>query len=183
MTTFTNEEIKALYDVISELSGGNPENLFAWDGNDDINDPTISATVKIFKMCDKKYPANLNFDKIFCDSLEKELSLISFEELNEGIILETFAKISEDIPEYQTIDEDNSSEILDKYFRICDFKLFKKIATENLKLNLSDEKIYSIVDNFEYKIDKKLEEVQIEDLSHEAFIKEIEKFILHSLNF
>jgi hypothetical protein len=41
------------------MSGGNPENGFAWDGTDDINEPVTSALVKIFKSVGRKIPKNL----------------------------------------------------------------------------------------------------------------------------
>jgi hypothetical protein len=45
----TKAECKAVYEVIDQLSGSNPENVFANDGTDDPENPVISAFVKIFK--------------------------------------------------------------------------------------------------------------------------------------
>ena len=47
--TFTPEEVREIFNFVDCMSGGNPENGFAWDGTDDINEPVISALVKIFK--------------------------------------------------------------------------------------------------------------------------------------
>jgi hypothetical protein len=59
MVSFTKEEVKEIYNFVDSMSGGNPENGFAWDGTDDINDPTTSALVKIFKSVGRKIPENL----------------------------------------------------------------------------------------------------------------------------
>lgn len=55
----TEAEMKALYDLIEQLSGGNAENVFAWDGSDDASDPTTSACVKLFKAKGVRLPDNL----------------------------------------------------------------------------------------------------------------------------
>lgn len=57
--TFTAEEVKEIYNFVNAMSGGNPENGFAWDGTDDISDPTTSALVKIFKSVGREIPENL----------------------------------------------------------------------------------------------------------------------------
>jgi hypothetical protein len=57
--TFTAEEVKEIYNFVDAMSGGNPENGFAWDGTDDINEPVTSALVKIFKSVGREIPENL----------------------------------------------------------------------------------------------------------------------------
>mgnify|MGYP001615456865 FL=1 len=59
MITLTREECEALYDLIDQLSGGNPENVFAWDGTDDLSRPCISAAVKLFTAAAEDVPENL----------------------------------------------------------------------------------------------------------------------------
>lgn len=46
---FTNDELKALYDLIAMLSGHSPENVFARDGTGSLDDPTTRAMVKLFR--------------------------------------------------------------------------------------------------------------------------------------
>lgn len=55
----SKDECKALYDLIDGLSGCNPENVFAWDGSDSLDDPTTSACVKIYKMVGRGVPKGL----------------------------------------------------------------------------------------------------------------------------
>lgn len=47
--TFTPEELKALFELIDSLSGGNVGNVFLYDGSDSLDDPTTSAMVKLFR--------------------------------------------------------------------------------------------------------------------------------------
>ena len=49
-------ECKALYDLISQLSGCNPENVFSWDGTDDLGDPAVSACAKVYRAIGRKVP-------------------------------------------------------------------------------------------------------------------------------
>lgn len=60
MTEFTTEECQELYFLLDSLSGGNAENVFAWDGTDDPSDPGISAAVKLFKACGRSVPEETN---------------------------------------------------------------------------------------------------------------------------
>jgi len=53
------KEAEAVVELLDQLSGGNPENVFAWDGSDDLADATTSAVYKLFKACGKNVPANL----------------------------------------------------------------------------------------------------------------------------
>lgn len=62
MTTLTEEEAKAIYDIIDELSGGNAANVFSWDGDDDMNDPKTTGLVKIFKAAEKDVPDNFTLE-------------------------------------------------------------------------------------------------------------------------
>lgn len=59
MIQFTKEEVSAIYDTIDELSGGNAENVFSWDGENDPDDPAISSMVKIFKTLRRDIPEDL----------------------------------------------------------------------------------------------------------------------------
>lgn len=52
-------EAKEIYSLISELSGHNPENVFAWDGSDSLEDPYISACVKIYRAVGARVPDHL----------------------------------------------------------------------------------------------------------------------------
>lgn len=57
--TFTKEEVAAIYELIGQLSGHNPENAFAWDGTDDPKSPYTSALVKLFRSVGRTIPENL----------------------------------------------------------------------------------------------------------------------------
>lgn len=46
--SFTTEELQALYELIDQLSGGNPGNVFAHDGSDSLEDLTTSTAVKLY---------------------------------------------------------------------------------------------------------------------------------------
>lgn len=59
MVTLTTEECKAIYELIDQLSGFNPGNVFAWDGTDSMDDPTTSGCVRIFREAGKEIPDNL----------------------------------------------------------------------------------------------------------------------------
>lgn len=56
MITLSKEECEAVYELIDQLSGGNPENVFAWDGTDSIHCPTTSAMIKIFSAAGRDIP-------------------------------------------------------------------------------------------------------------------------------
>lgn len=60
--TFTKEEVKSIYDLIVMLSGYSAENCFAWDGTDTLEDASTSAFYKIFKICGRKVPENLEVE-------------------------------------------------------------------------------------------------------------------------
>lgn len=60
MITLTHEEAEAIHELIGILSGGNPENVFSWDGKDSMADPTTSACVKIYAAIGQKVPDNLD---------------------------------------------------------------------------------------------------------------------------
>lgn len=55
----TLPEASAFYGLINTLSGGNPSGVFAWDGTDDLNDPTTSVMAKIFDALGQEIPENL----------------------------------------------------------------------------------------------------------------------------
>jgi hypothetical protein len=55
----TQEECKAIHDLIGMLSGHNPEYAFAWDGTDSLDDPQVSACVKIYKAAGESVPKGL----------------------------------------------------------------------------------------------------------------------------
>ena len=54
--TLTKEECEAVHEMISMLSGCNPENVFAWDGTDSNEDTTTRAFAKIYKMAGANVP-------------------------------------------------------------------------------------------------------------------------------
>jgi len=55
--SLTREEAKAVHEIIDQLSGGNPQNVFAWDGTDNLENPTTRAMAKIYLMAGEKIPA------------------------------------------------------------------------------------------------------------------------------
>ena len=55
----TLAEAKALYGLIETLSGYNPENVFAWDGTDSLDDDTTRAAAKLYAACGAKVPRGL----------------------------------------------------------------------------------------------------------------------------
>jgi hypothetical protein len=57
--TLSEAECKALFDLISDLSGHNPENVFAWNGADDPKDPQCSACAKVYQAAGRRVPDNL----------------------------------------------------------------------------------------------------------------------------
>lgn len=59
MIEFTLEECKALYETIDNLSGGNAENAFRWDGSDSKDTPHSTAHAKLFKACGQDIPKEL----------------------------------------------------------------------------------------------------------------------------
>ena len=59
MITLNKAEAEAVFELIDQMSGGNPENGFSWDGTDDMSNPTTSALFKIFKECGRNVPENL----------------------------------------------------------------------------------------------------------------------------
>jgi len=57
--SFTLEECKSLYDFLDMLSGGNPENIFAWDGTDSMEDVSTRTAYKLFTALGRRVPENL----------------------------------------------------------------------------------------------------------------------------
>jgi hypothetical protein len=57
--TLTAEEARALFDIIDQLAGGNPESVFAWDGTDSPFDPTSRAAAKLFVAVGRPVPKGL----------------------------------------------------------------------------------------------------------------------------
>lgn len=53
--TLTTEEAKALFDVVNDLSGHNPENVFQGGGKDDPADPWVRAFVKLYEAAGRHY--------------------------------------------------------------------------------------------------------------------------------
>ena len=53
----TQEEAGAILEIIDQLSGGSPENVFAWDGSDSLSDPTTRAAAKLFVAVGQDVPA------------------------------------------------------------------------------------------------------------------------------
>lgn len=61
MVELSKEECDAVYEAISQLSGGNPEYTFMYSCGevDDPNDPHSTAFAKIFHAIGKSIPPNL----------------------------------------------------------------------------------------------------------------------------
>lgn len=57
--SMTPAELKAIYDLLCMLSGGDAREVFSWDGNDDINDPLTMAMLKVFMVAGQQVPDNL----------------------------------------------------------------------------------------------------------------------------
>jgi hypothetical protein len=57
--TLTRAEAKALFDIIDNLTGGSPENLFDWEEGDNPADPDTSALLKLFTFCGQDVPEYL----------------------------------------------------------------------------------------------------------------------------
>ena len=57
--TLTAAECKALYRLISDVSGHNPEYVFSWDGTDDPHDPMTAACAKIYRAAGARVPDGL----------------------------------------------------------------------------------------------------------------------------
>jgi hypothetical protein len=60
--TFTAEEVRAIFDWLEGLSGCSPENVFSWDGEDSLAEPSISAAYKVFKAVGRNVPENLEIE-------------------------------------------------------------------------------------------------------------------------
>jgi hypothetical protein len=58
IVALTKAECAAVHDMIDMRPGCNPENVFAWDGSDDMSDPGTSAFVKIDKAAGRSVPDN-----------------------------------------------------------------------------------------------------------------------------
>jgi hypothetical protein len=52
----TKEEATGIYEIICQLSGWNPENVFAWDGTDSLDHTVTRATAKLYKAVGKPVP-------------------------------------------------------------------------------------------------------------------------------
>ena len=59
MIQLTEEECRAVYRLIDELSGGNADNAFNWEGHDSPNEPHDRALAKIFHAAGKAIPSQL----------------------------------------------------------------------------------------------------------------------------
>ncbi len=55
--TLNKEEAEAVYELIEELAGNGPENIFA--GEDTLYHPLVSACAKIFSLAGKFVPDKL----------------------------------------------------------------------------------------------------------------------------
>lgn len=62
---FTTEECREIAEIVASLSGSNPENVFAHDGTDSLDDVVIRAFVKLYKEAGMAYciPKNLREEK------------------------------------------------------------------------------------------------------------------------
>lgn len=57
--TITLSEAKALYETLDETTGGNADNVFAWDGSDSPSDPGLSAWAKVFIAAGRPVPEEM----------------------------------------------------------------------------------------------------------------------------
>ena len=56
VVAFTLEEAEAIYDLICNLSGGNPEYAFGWGSGDTLDNVHDRACAKLYKACGKRVP-------------------------------------------------------------------------------------------------------------------------------
>jgi len=54
--TFTKGECEIILTIISQLSDGYPENIFAWDGTDSIRDSIIYVAAKLYRAAGERVP-------------------------------------------------------------------------------------------------------------------------------
>lgn len=52
----TIAESRSVCERIDQLSGGNADSIFAWDGTDNLNDPTTSGAHKLFTAAGRATP-------------------------------------------------------------------------------------------------------------------------------
>jgi hypothetical protein len=57
--TLSKEECAAIHELIGQLSGHNPENVFSHDGDNDPNEPMMSACAKIYNASGHSIPEEL----------------------------------------------------------------------------------------------------------------------------
>lgn len=57
--TLTPAECRALHELIAMLSGGNPENVFDWEGHDDPADVQVRAVTKVYMAAGERVPYHL----------------------------------------------------------------------------------------------------------------------------
>lgn len=57
------EEAEAIFEWLEAATGCSPNNVFKWNGKDDIENPNTSAAYKIFKACGRDVPDNLDVVK------------------------------------------------------------------------------------------------------------------------
>ena len=55
----TGQECEAVYDLFGQLSGDNPENIWSPYNDDDPNNPTTRALVKIYRAAGARVPEYL----------------------------------------------------------------------------------------------------------------------------
>lgn len=55
----TQAEAEAVFEWLDQLTGSSPENVLAWNGSDDPNDPATAAAVKIFRAVKRPVPEGL----------------------------------------------------------------------------------------------------------------------------
>jgi len=56
---FSETEVAEIYDLISELSGNDPGNVFAWDGTDTLDNVNCRAMFKVFRTVGASVPQSL----------------------------------------------------------------------------------------------------------------------------
>lgn len=59
MIELNEAECREIYDLIDQLSGCNPDRVFAWNGSDDPAEPYSSALAKIYTAAGQMIPSSL----------------------------------------------------------------------------------------------------------------------------
>lgn len=78
--TLNTEECKAIHELIDQLSGGNPENAFSHDGDNDPTCSMMSACAKVYNAAGRSIPEELEI----CVKEEKQKCVVIAEDDYDG---------------------------------------------------------------------------------------------------